>query len=104
MTSIDRLQHNDAARTYIQNADVARSAAASANAQQSGKAQRHHQAPQTDTVTLSEGARALSAAREAVQNAPDVREQKVAEIKQRIGDGTYQVASSVLARKMLDQV
>lgn len=103
MNSIDRLHNNDAARTYVQNAEVARSAAAAVNAQQSGKTQRHHQAPQADTVTLSEGARALSAAREAVQNASDVREEKVAEIKQRISDGTYQVPSRVLARKMLDQ-
>jgi flagellar biosynthesis anti-sigma factor FlgM len=101
--NIERFQNSDAARTYVQNAEVARSAAASVNAQHSGKTNRHHQAPQADTVTLSDGARALSAAREAVQNAPDVREQKVAEIKQRIGDGTYQVPSSVLARKMLDQ-
>jgi flagellar biosynthesis anti-sigma factor FlgM len=103
MNSIDRLQSNDAARTYVKNADVARSAAASVGAQQGGKAHRQHQAPQVDTVTLSDSARSIAAAREAVQNAADVREEKVAEIKQRISDGTYQVQSRVLARKLLDQ-
>jgi flagellar biosynthesis anti-sigma factor FlgM len=103
MNSIDRLQSNDAARTYIQNAEVARSAAAAVSAQQGGKAYRQHHAPQVDTVILSDGARSLAAARDAVQNAPDVRDEKVAEIKQRISDGTYQVQSRVLAKKLLDQ-
>jgi negative regulator of flagellin synthesis FlgM len=102
MNSIDRVQH-DAARTYIQNAEVARSAGASPGAHQSGKAHRDHQAPQVDSVTLSDSARSLAAARESVKNAPDVREQKVAEVKQRISDGTYSVESRVLARKLLDQ-
>jgi len=103
MNTIDRLHTNDAARTYVQNAEVARSAAASTGAQQGGKAHRQHQAPQVDTVTLSDSARSLAAARDAVQNAPDVRDGKVAEIKQRISDGTYQVQSRVLAKKLLDQ-
>jgi flagellar biosynthesis anti-sigma factor FlgM len=102
MNSIDRIQQ-DATRMYVQNADLARSAAASVSAQPGGKAHRHHQAPQVDTVTLSDSARSLAAARDAVQNAPDVREQKVAEIKQRLSDGTYHVESRVLAQKLLDQ-
>ena len=102
MSSINRVQSNDAARTYVQNAEVARSAAA-ASAQQAGKAQPQHHAPKVDTVTLSDSARSLAAAHDAVQSAPDVREEKVAEIKQRIGDGTYQVQSRVLAQKLLGQ-
>jgi len=31
-----------------------------------------------------------------------VREQKVADIKQQVSDGTYKVSPKVLARKMLD--
>ena len=64
----------------------------------------HHRghAQSTDSVTLSDSARSVASARTAVQNAPDVRQQKVADIKQQLSDGTYQVSSRVLAGKMLD--
>jgi negative regulator of flagellin synthesis FlgM len=99
MTSINSTQ--DAARTYIQNAEITRSNAAVAGAPQAPQTQRPHQASKADSVTLSASARLLAAAREAVQAAPDVRADKVADIKQRLGDGTYTVNASVLARKML---
>src|SRR5439155_24737604 len=99
MSSIDRLTAQDAARTYTQNTDVARSGAA----QQAAKA--HYQAKHAksaDSVTLSDGARTMAAARQAVKDAPDVRDDKVSEIKQKVSDGTYNVSAKVLARKMLD--
>jgi flagellar biosynthesis anti-sigma factor FlgM len=99
MSSIDRLAAQDAARTYTQTTDVARSG----GAQQAAKA--HYQAKHTksaDSVTLSDGAKTLAAAREVVKNAPDVRDDKVSEIKQKVSDGTYSVSAKVLARKMLD--
>ena len=99
MSSIDRLAAQDAARTYTHNTDVARSGAA----QQAAKT--HHQAKHSksaDSVTLSDGAKTLAAAREAVKAAPDVRDHKVSEIKQKVSDGTYSVSAKVLARKMLD--
>ncbi len=100
MNSIDRVSGQDAARTYVQNADVARSG----GAPHAAKAHEHHAQPSkgVDSVTLSASARSLAAAREAVNNAPDVREQKVAEIKQQVTDGTYTVSARALARKMLD--
>jgi negative regulator of flagellin synthesis FlgM len=103
MSSIDRIS-SDAARTYVQQSDAARTAAASsANAQHAGKAHHaHSQASKTDSVTLSDGARSLANARAAVEKAPDVRQQKVADIKQQVDSGTYQVSARVLARKMLD--
>jgi negative regulator of flagellin synthesis FlgM len=99
MSSIERLTAQDAARTYTHNTDVARSGAA----QQAAKA--HHQAKQAksaDSVTLSDSARSLAAARDVVKSAPDVRNDKVSEIKQQVTDGTYKVSAKVLARKMLD--
>ncbi len=101
MNHIDRLQSQDAARTYVHNAEATRTAAASAAARQTPKAPQQPQPSRTDSVTLSANARSLAAAREAVQSAPDVRTEKVADIKQRITDGTYTVNSSVLARQML---
>jgi negative regulator of flagellin synthesis FlgM len=102
MTSIDRISAQDAARLYAQNTDVSRSAAATAAVQPAGKAHQRSHAQSTDSVTLSDSARTMATARTAVQNAPDVRQQKVADIKQQLSDGTYQVSSRVLARKMLD--
>jgi flagellar biosynthesis anti-sigma factor FlgM len=100
VSSIDRLAANAAANTYqVQNSPAAGTGAP----QQAGKAHHghHQQAAKADSVSVSDSARSLASAREAVQNAPDVREQKVADIKQRVADGTYSVPARVLARKML---
>ena len=99
MNSIDRLSAKDAARTYTQNTDGARAG----GAQHAAKA--HHHAKHVksaDSVTLSDGAKSLAAARDAVKAVPDVRDDKVSEIKQQVTDGTYKVSAKVLARKMLD--
>jgi negative regulator of flagellin synthesis FlgM len=97
--SIDRLSANSAARTYVQNAEVAgaNSAAKAKSAEQGA-----NKASRADSVTLSADARSLAAARDAVQQAPDVRAEKVDAIKQSVADGTYSVPASVLARKLLD--
>ena len=99
MSSIERLGHHEAARTYLQNAEAARAASA---APKDGEAPAPTGPRSPDSVSLSHNARSVAAARDAVQNAPDVREQKVAEIKQRVEDGTYSVPAHVLARKLLD--
>ena len=100
--SIDKLSAQGAARTYVQNTDVARAADAK-GAARTGQAHHHtHHAQQADSVSLSADARSLQAAREAVQSTPDVREQKVAAIKQRVDDGTYFVPASALARTIID--
>jgi negative regulator of flagellin synthesis FlgM len=97
--SIDRLSSNSAARTYVQNAEVAgASNAAKAKSAEQGA----NKAGRADSVTLSADARSLSAAREAVQQAPDVRAEKVEAIKRDVEAGTYSVPASVLARKLLD--
>ncbi len=99
--SIERISAQNVSRAYVQqSAD----AAPSAGAQQPGKAGRHahHAAAKADSVTLSDSARSLAAARQAVQDAPDVRHEKVAAIKQQVDTGTYSVPASVLARKMVD--
>jgi negative regulator of flagellin synthesis FlgM len=100
--SIDKLSAQGAARSYVQNTtDVAR-AADTKDAARAGHAQQHQRAQQADSVSLSADARSLQAAREAVQRTPDVREQKVAAIKQRVDDGTYFVPASTLARTIVD--
>jgi negative regulator of flagellin synthesis FlgM len=58
--------------------------------------------PQADTLEISSHSRELARARQAVEDAPDVRADKVAEIKQRLKDGTYSVSPEQLARKLLE--
>jgi negative regulator of flagellin synthesis FlgM len=99
--SINGINGQNAASTYIQNADAGRTASANA-AQQGARAQQRGTARAADEVTLSDGARSLAAAQEAVKSAPDIRDEKVAAIKQQIETGTYQVSAHVLARKMVD--
>jgi negative regulator of flagellin synthesis FlgM len=54
-----------------------------------------------DTLEVSARGRELAKAQQAVEDAPDVRADRVADIKQRIADGTYNVPADVLARKLL---
>lgn len=56
---------------------------------------------QADAVELSETARALSSATQAVGDAADIREDRVAAIKAAIANGTYSVDSRTLARSMV---
>ncbi len=98
--SIEKLSANDLALTYLQNAETAKTAASAPRKPDAPRAA----GPAADQVSLSEEARALAAARNAVAAAPDVREEKVADVKQRIEDGTYAVAPRALARKIMDRL
>lgn len=53
-------------------------------------------------VELSGRARELHAAMTAANGAPDVRADKVAEVKAKVDAGTYSVDANVVARRMLD--
>lgn len=55
------------------------------------------------TLEISERARELARLQEAVAEAPEVRTEKVAEIKRRIEDGTYSVSPDVLAARLLGE-
>jgi negative regulator of flagellin synthesis FlgM len=97
--SIERLSyHNEAARTYLHNAETARASSAQTAGDGGAKV---GVARRPDSVSLSASARTLATARAAVQQAPDVREAKVAEIKQRVQNGTYTVPARVLARNLI---
>ena len=57
--------------------------------------------PAGDRVSLSPRARELAAARRALEVIPDVRTDKVADLKARIEAGTYRIDSEAIADKML---
>ncbi len=54
-----------------------------------------------DSLVLSDRAQGLQFATEQVLKSPEVRAEKITELKNRIQDGTYQVSSSDIAQKMV---
>jgi negative regulator of flagellin synthesis FlgM len=57
----------------------------------------------TDTVHLSETAKLVHDAQKQIREIPDVRQDKVSEIKRMIADGTYQVKPDAVADKMIHE-
>jgi negative regulator of flagellin synthesis FlgM len=55
-----------------------------------------------DEVQISRTGQDYQIAKEAVAHAPDIREDKVAELKAKLEAGTYQVSSEDFAQKLLD--
>ena len=56
-----------------------------------------------EKVTLSTKARDVQRVKEAVDKLPDVREEKVQEIKDQIDQGTYSVSGDKIAEKMVGE-
>ncbi len=55
----------------------------------------------TDQVSISQAGRDFQVAKTAVSEASDIREDKVAQLKSMIADGTYQVEEGDFASKLL---
>ena len=55
----------------------------------------------TDRVEVSDAGRAMQAAAAALKQTPQIRADKVAALKARINDGTYQVSGEDIAERML---
>ena len=60
-------------------------------------------APKTDTVVISDAAKKVQEARAQLDDIPDVREDKVAELRNQIQNGTYQVDAEKTADKLLKE-
>ncbi len=58
----------------------------------------------SDRADLSDRARLLAKARTALQNTPDVNHEKVADVKERLENGTYSVPPDELARRLLHRL
>jgi len=54
-----------------------------------------------DTVSLSKEAREVAAVTQKLEKTPDIREDKVAEIQEKINNGTYNVDSQKAATNLL---
>jgi len=59
------------------------------------------QRAKADTVVLSDTAKAVQEAQAQLKSIPDVREDKVAELKEQIENGTYEPDAEKIAEKML---
>lgn len=59
---------------------------------------------ETDKIEISQEARIQQAAMKAAKQLPDIRESKVAEIKQQIQDGVYNPTADQIMEKMLQVV
>ncbi|SCY86926.1 flagellar biosynthesis anti-sigma factor FlgM [Alkaliphilus peptidifermentans] len=57
-----------------------------------------------DKLELSNNVKELQMAFRALKNLPEIREEKVKEIKDRIQQGTYNVTGSEIAEKMLEGI
>ncbi len=79
---------------YLQKTQSSGEKAASPTARETSR-------PEKDEAVISQAARRLQEAQDAVRNAPDVRDDKVAAIKKQIEDGSYRVDTEALVDKLL---
>lgn len=54
-----------------------------------------------DTVSLSTASRDLQLAKDAVEASPEIRQDRVNPIKQKIADGTYEINTDKIAERMI---
>jgi negative regulator of flagellin synthesis FlgM len=60
-------------------------------------------AAKTDTVVISDAAKRIQEVRSQLDAVPDVDEEKVAELKKQIEDGTYEINADKIAGKMISE-
>jgi negative regulator of flagellin synthesis FlgM len=99
--NIDRVNQNLAAGAY--GARRAKGTEKGKDGSETSSARGASSASQGDGVELSDQARFAARVNAAVKGAPDVRESLVAELRQRLQDGTYKVDDGELARRLLGQ-
>ena len=56
-----------------------------------------------DNISLSGASKQIQSAQSAIQGLPDVRLERVTEIKNALDDGNYHVESEVIAKKMVNE-
>ena len=63
--------------------------------------QKEQQQAKADTVALSSAAKDIQEAQKQLEAIPDVREEKVAQLKEQIENGTYEIDAEKIADKMI---
>jgi negative regulator of flagellin synthesis FlgM len=59
--------------------------------------------PQNEKIELSSDVKDFNQIKKALDNIPDVREDKVQQIKKQINEGTYNVSGEKIAEKMVSE-
>ena len=60
-------------------------------------------AAKTDTVVISDAAKRIQEIRNQLDAVPDVREEKVAQLKNQIENGTYEINADKIAEKIIKE-
>lgn len=58
----------------------------------------------SDKIEISESSKDFQVAMKALEDTPEIREGKVAELKKKIADGNYQPSAQDIAKKMLNDI
>ena len=62
-----------------------------------------NKAVKADTVVISDAAKRVKEARNQLDDIPDVREEKVSELRSQIQNGTYEINADKIAGKMIKE-
>lgn len=57
-----------------------------------------------DRFEMSDFGKTLQVAKKAVTDVPEVREERIAEMKEQLEDGTYEVSNEELAKRITDKI
>ncbi len=68
-----------------------------------GRAKPGKTAAGTDTVVISDAAKRLQEAHRQLENIPDIRQDKVAELKRQVESGTYQIRAEKTAARLIKE-
>lgn len=104
--NIDRVNQNAASGVYGKRTNRAGEVGAAGAPGAAGgapAARTRGRSARADGVLLSDQARAIARAETAARSAPDVREELVAELRQQVRSGTYQIKDEQVARRLLDR-
>jgi flagellar biosynthesis anti-sigma factor FlgM len=98
--NIDKVSQNLASGAYAKRAGRAGDASSAGGSSSTGGAA--GAGAKSDGVLLSDQARAVARAQAAVRAAPDVREQLVAELREQIRNGSYQIDDEAIVNRILE--
>lgn len=74
------------------------------NPEKGSAASKKRETKSKDTVSLSSGLKDLQLVKKAVDKTPDVRSEKVSELRDKINSGTYKIDPEKIAEKMINSV